>query len=67
MDELHARARCWAEISEDALILNCREAESLLGSETGLIAVLKADGYGLGAVQVAGILREQGLNRFAVA
>ena len=67
MDELHARARCWAEISEDALILNCREAESLLGPETGLIAVLKADGYGLGAVQVAGILREQGLNRFAVA
>ena len=67
MDELHARARCWAEISEDALILNYREAESLLDPGTRMICVLKADGYGLGAVEVAKILREQGANAFAVA
>ena len=67
MDEMHARARYWAEISENALILNCREAKSLLSSDAQLICVLKADAYGLGAVRVAGILREQGFNRFAVA
>ena len=67
MDELHARARCWAEISEDALILNYREAESLLNPDTRMICVLKADGYGLGAVEIANILREQGANAFAVA
>ena len=67
MDELHARARCWAEISEDALILNYREAASLLNPGTRMICVLKADGYGLGAVEVARILREQGANAFATA
>ncbi len=67
MDELYARARCWAEISEDALVKNLKEAESLLNPGVRLICVLKADAYGLGAVQVGGILWKQGIRHFAVA
>ena len=32
-----------------------------------MMAIVKADGYGHGAIEVASFLQEQGVNRFAVA
>lgn len=43
--------RCWAEIDLKAIRHNARVATAV--SQCGLIAVIKANGYGLGAVQVA--------------
>ena len=62
-----ARARAWLEVDEDGLIANCREAQSLCRPETVLIAVLKADAYGYGAVETARLLKEIGVSHFSVA
>ena len=67
MNEVCARSRCWLEVLEDGLIRNYQEAKRLLRPGTVMICVLKADGYGLGAVQVAKTLWEQGVRHFAVA
>lgn len=45
--------RTWAEIDLDALASNVRAVRSLLGPQTQFMAVVKADGYGHGAVPVA--------------
>ena len=67
MNETMAKARCWAEVLEDGLIANYREALSLLKPGVKMICVLKADGYGLGAAEVGQTLWEQGARHFAVA
>ena len=67
MNELYARARCWAEVLEDGILANYREAKGLLKPGVGMICVLKADGYGLGAVEIAKTLWEEGARCFAVA
>ena len=61
------RARCWLEVSMDALTHNLNVARSLLRPGTELIAVLKADAYGLGIKPVGQLLRKNGVTRFAVA
>ncbi|WP_417723725.1 alanine racemase [Salipiger sp.] len=52
-------------IDLDALCANWRALDALSRSETG--AVVKADGYGLGAARVAPALAKQGARRFFVA
>jgi alanine racemase len=42
-----------AEVSIAALRENCRQARALVGPRVGVLAVVKADGYGHGAVQAA--------------
>ncbi|MDQ2092616.1 alanine racemase [Rhodalgimonas zhirmunskyi] len=49
----------------DALVENWRSLDALSGAETG--AVVKADGYGLGAGRVARALARAGARRFFVA
>lgn len=51
--------RCWAEIDRAALRHNARVARERVGVETGLLAVVKANGYGHGLVEVAQALREE--------
>lgn len=61
------RARCWLEVSTDAILHNLSVARSLMRPETALIAVLKADAYGLGIGHVGQLLRRGGVTHFAVA
>ena len=64
---IRARSRpAWAEIDAEALVANARLMEGVIGSAK-LCAVVKADGYGHGAVIVSKILESNGIDRFAVA
>jgi alanine racemase len=56
--------RCWAEVSRAALLHNARLARVRSGA--GLVAVVKANGYGHGMVEVAQALRGE-VQLFAVA
>jgi len=56
----------WAEIDLDKLAHNMREIRRITKSKK-IIAVVKADAYGHGAVDVAPVLLENGANSLAVA
>jgi alanine racemase len=49
-----------AEVSLGALRENCRQARTLVGPGVGVLAVVKADGYGHGAAQAARAFLEGG-------
>ena len=57
----------WAEINLDNLAYNTQQVKKLINPNTIIMAVMKADGYGHGAVQIAKTLLENGVQRFAVA
>jgi len=57
----------WAEINLDNLANNIREVRKVTNPKTKISAVIKADGYGHGAVAIAQTLLENGADRFAVA
>ena len=54
MSEKHMRVR--AEINLDAVTFNMKQMESRIDPETQITAVIKADAYGHGAVQIAHLL-----------
>jgi len=56
----------WAEIDLDAIAHNARELKRLVGEKTELMAVVKANGYGHGAVPVAETALANGASRLAV-
>jgi alanine racemase len=62
----HAPGDCWAEIDLDKIAHNYREAERRLAPGARIMAVLKADAYGLGAESAAAALAEAGCAAFAV-
>ena len=62
-----ATSRCWAEVDLGRLRENYRNALSHLAGGARLIAVLKANAYGLGAARVARFLRGEGQTFFAAA
>ena len=47
------RQRAWLEVDVSAIESNARYLKDLIGSECNLMAVVKADGYGHGAVTVS--------------
>ena len=57
----------WVEIDLDAVAGNVRQAQHIVGAHVGLCAVLKADGYGHGAVSVARTALNNGAAMLAVA
>ena len=59
--------RAWVEIDLKALIHNAAELQKLLPASCRLMAVVKADGYGHGAVAVAKALEASGVRAFAAA
>jgi alanine racemase len=59
--------RCWVEVDFDALRHNVRAIRRRIGPNTKLMAVVKADAYGHGLPQVAGVLMQCGVDAFAVA
>lgn len=56
-----------ARIDLDALAHNLRETKRFVGDDVEYMAVVKADGYGHGAVECALRLQEEGVNWFGVA
>ncbi len=60
--------RIYAEVSLPAIRDNVRAIHGLLNPKTGIIAVIKADGYGHGSVPIAKVLeKEEYIFGFAVA
>lgn len=57
----------WAEIDVDAIAHNVKQVKGLLGSETKLMAVVKASGYGHGATEVARVALANGAEYLGVA
>lgn len=57
----------WADINLDYLAHNISEVKRITKAGTLISAVIKADAYGHGAVQVGKTLLENGADRFAVA
>lgn len=62
-----ATARCWAEVDLDRVRKNYQSALRHLKPGVKLIAVLKANAYGLGAANIARFLRGEGQTFFAAA
>jgi alanine racemase len=61
------RQRAWVEIDRSALVHNVRQIQSLLAPTTKIMAVVKADAYGHGAIEVARTLVAAGVAWLAVA
>lgn len=59
--------RAWVEIDRAALTNNVRQIASLLSPNTGMMAVVKADAYGHGAIDVARTVLAAGVDWLAVA
>jgi len=61
------RARCWLEVNTKAVINNYELAAGMMQHPDNLIAVLKADAYGLGLCQIGRLLWDNGCRKYAVA
>jgi len=61
------RERIWAEIDLDALCYNFTQIKGLLKPQTRVLAVVKANAYGHGAVKCAQTLLEAGADYLGVA
>lgn len=59
--------RTWAEIDLEALRHNYHTIAGTVSKDCRLMAVIKADGYGHGAVAVARLLSREGVSWFAVS
>lgn len=59
--------RAWVEIDQDALQHNVRQLRTLLSAKTQLMAVVKADAYGHGAMTVAQAVLRAGASWLGVA
>lgn len=57
----------WAEIDLGAVRHNMKVARDFVGEKTHILAVVKADGYGHGAIQVARTALDSGADHLAVA
>ena len=58
--------RTWAEVDSDAIKHNFRTIREAAGN-TDIMCVIKADGYGHGAVFLAQLYEKIGAARFAVS
>ncbi|PSF38530.1 alanine racemase [Aphanothece hegewaldii CCALA 016] len=61
------RQRAWVEIDQGALSHNVRQLRAFLSPSTELMAVVKADAYGHGAITVAQTVLRSGATRLAIA
>lgn len=59
--------RTWAEVDLDAIAHNIREIRKITNPSAQLMAVVKADAYGHGFLEVTKTLLENGADRLAVA
>jgi alanine racemase len=64
---LNQNDRAWVEIDIDAIARNIRAIQRLLQPKTAMMAVIKADAYGHGALQVANLAQDLGVQYLGVA
>lgn len=57
----------WAEINLSNLDYNIKNIIAKAGEDKEIIGVIKADGYGHGSVEIAKVLKENGVKTFAIA
>lgn len=57
----------WVEVNLSNLDYNIKNIKAKVGEDREIIGVIKADGYGHGSVEVANVLRKNGVKTFAVA
>ena len=57
---------CWIEVNLDAIRHNYRAIKTLVGDATSIIAVIKANAYGHGAIEVSRALSGEGASCLAV-
>lgn len=60
-------SRAWVEINLDSIINNLNEIRKHLGPDVKINGVIKADGYGHGAVMTAKVLSANGIDMLSVA
>jgi alanine racemase len=66
MDIRHIRP-AWVEVDLDVFEENLRSVQRAVGSKCGVMAIVKADGYGHGAIECARISEESGCRALGVA
>jgi len=64
---LHPGRPTWLEVDLEAIAHNVRRIVEMVGSEVRVLAVLKADGYGHGAVRIARTVLNNGASYLGVA
>ena len=57
----------WAEVDLNAIAFNVKQLKGIVGPQTRLMTVVKADGYGHGAVEVAKVAIQSGAEALGVA
>ena len=62
-----AQDRAWVEIDASAIAHNIRALQALLQPSTAMMAVIKADAYGHGALPVAQLAQDLGVQHLGVA
>lgn len=62
-----ATSRCWLEVDLDSIRENYRTACAMVQDDVRIIPVLKANAYGMNAVEIARVLHAEGAKLFAVA
>ncbi|MFF2090570.1 serine racemase VanT catalytic subunit [Paenibacillus sp. NPDC058174] len=62
-----SRHRAWAEIDLDHLAHNLKQLQNVIPRSTAIMAIVKADAYGHGSIEVAKRLFKEGVRSFAVA
>lgn len=67
MQNTPAQRPTWAEINLANLVFNFKSVKTFVGAEVHYMAVVKADGYGHGAVECARALEKENVDWFGVA
>src|SRR6056297_483749 len=67
MKKLESIRPVWAEVNLDNLAHNINEVKKVTKDDTIVTAVVKADGYGHGAIKTSEVFLENGAKRLAVA
>lgn len=62
-----AKRSAWVEINLSHLDYNIKSIINKIGPDPKIIGIIKADGYGHGAVEVSKVLRQNGVRAFGVA
>ena len=57
----------WAEINLDKIKHNVKEVKNIVKNGTIISAVVKADAYGHGVIEIGDVLLKNGVDRFAVS
>ncbi len=65
--KLNLTRPAWLEINLDYLIENINKIRNNVREDAEIISVVKSNAYGFGALKIVEILRENGVNFFAVA